>query len=188
MLNNPLQQQVGRFSRQLKNTWQIVFLPGALLYVISVIHYMQSKPEFPAALQPYLRNIDLVSTLLAGILVFIILRLKWRYFSKRYTYRLVNKKLGTSAHADDSELLTAVLNSLRGKMLLVWLLGLALVVDGALFYWLTFLPGNLHIYAMTGFFSLLLNYPKAELFSDLAWYVIESRKEYQTAQKSSTST
>ncbi|MCB0292864.1 MAG: hypothetical protein KDH97_21600, partial [Calditrichaeota bacterium] len=65
---------------------------------------------------------------------------------------------------------------LRKKMTRVWLLGLVVVMVGVCYYLLTSLAENMHIYFIIGAFSMLLNYPRSEMFEDIARYVIEEKK------------
>ncbi len=178
MRKNDLQRPVRSFARQIKSLWQMVFLPAALLYGGSLMHYFFAKPAVNSALDPYLRNIDLVSYILAAILTISILQLKRQYFAKRFVRKTVEGFLKKNPELEDEDLLKKLFNILRNKMLIVWLLGLALVLDGVIFYWLTFIPGNMNIYFMIGAFSLFVNYPRDDLFFDIPYYVHEARQDF----------
>ena len=178
-----LTDAVKPFARRLKNTWQAVFLPSVIIYGLSLLHLFYQRPAPNDAMAPYLRNIDLVSYIVAIILAVIIFRLKRTYFSRRFCRDVVEDSLMQNPDLDDESLLKKVFKILQKKMLLVWILGFLIVLDGVIFYWLTFSSqNNMHIYFIIGLFSLFINYPRDDLFSNLPWYVREGRKEFKPQQ------
>ena len=165
-----------RFTKKIRNTWQMFFLPAALLYICALLHAFYVKPQPTAELIPYLANIDLVSYAIAIILTVVIFNLKRRFFSRRFSRQIIEQSFKAAPEADSETLLEDVFTVLQKKLPLVWGLGLLLVVEGVLFYIITALPGNMHIYFIIGIFSLFINYPRKEMFEDIALYVVEEKK------------
>jgi len=164
----------------MKNTWQAVFLPSVLIYTISLLHLFYIRPTPGETASAFINNIDLVSYIIAIVLTVSIFNLKRKYFSKKFCRIVVEDSLKRRTDQSDELLLKQVFAILRKKMLIVWLLGFLVILDGVIFYWVTFSDrNNMHIYFIIGVFSLFINYPRSELFGDLPWYVLEGRKEIQ---------
>jgi uncharacterized membrane protein HdeD (DUF308 family) len=181
------QQEVNKlvqsFSKKIKNTWQIIFLAGVVPYGISLMHLFYQKPAPNVWLEGYLNNIDIISYIIAIGLAVVIFSLKRKYFSRKFSRVTVEKSLQENPRQEVEVLLKKVLNILRRKMTLIWILGFVLVLDGVIFYWLTFSDrNNMHIYFIIGVYSLLINYPRNDLFMDIPWYVSEGKKEFKNAE------
>lgn len=168
-----------KFSRRIRGTWQAFFLPGVVMYAAALFHNFYFKPPPPVMMTPFLRNLDIASYLIAIVLTVIVFNLKRKYFSRRFSRDIVDKALKRTPDADVEQLLTRVFNELQKKMPIVWMLGLLLIIEGVVFYMVTSLTGNMNIYFMIGAFSLLINYPRSEMFENLALYVVEEKKIYQ---------
>ena len=165
---HPHQDIIAAFAKRMRNTWQLLFLPAILSYGVSFIIF------------PYLKNIDLLSFVVAIVFAVIIFNMKRRYFSPKFSKGMVEASLKQNPHQDEAELVRQILGVLQKKMTLVWLLGFLIVLDGVLFYWITFYPGNnMHIYFVIGALSLLFNYPRRELFENLPWYVAEEKRQFE---------
>jgi hypothetical protein len=179
MKQKELTDLVENFSKKIKNSWQIIFLAGAVLYGMSLMHLFYRRPAPNSTLEKYLHNIDITSYIIAIGLAVAIFSLKRKYFSRRFTRLTVENLLREDPHRAVEALVKKVLNILRSKMMLIWILGLLLVLDGVIFYWLTFSSGNnMHIYFVIGVYSLIINYPRSDLFMDIPRYVTEGKKEF----------
>lgn len=175
----PHEGLVKSFAKKMRNTWQMFFLPGLLGYALSLMHRLYEQPAPSPGLRNYMKNLDLVSFIIAVGLTVVIFNLKRRYFSARFSKTLVAASLQENPQQDSGDLLRQVLLQLAQKMRLIWGLALLVILDGIIFYWVTFSPGNaMHIYFVIGTFSMLVNYPRSELFEDLPWYVTEAQREY----------
>ncbi len=149
------------------------------MYAAALFHNFYLKPPPPTMMTPFLRNLDIASYLIAIVLTVIVFNLKRKYFSRRFSRNIVDKALRRTPDADVEQLLTRVFNELQKKMPIVWMLGLLLIIEGVVFYMITASTGNMNIYFMIGAFSLLINYPRSEMFENLALYVVEEKKLYQ---------
>ncbi len=169
-----------KFSKSLRSQWQMVFLIGLLPYLLSLLHFFMSRPALKTSMLPYLDNLDIISFIIAMGVAVVILNLKRIYFSRRFIRRTCEAHvLRESAHNAETAI-EEIFSILRKKMLLVWMLGAVLILEGVFFYWLTYASGNMNVYFMIGAFSLLINYPRKELFEDIPWYVVESLKAAQS--------
>ena len=171
-----LSPEVNRFSRNIRTTWQYIFLPAVVIYMLALWHYLAVKPAFNLTLLPYLKNIDLASFIVVIALTLLIFNLKRTYFARKFSRQIIDRQLKRDPGQNENELLEKIFAVLRKKMTWVWLLGLVVVMVGVCYYLLTSLAENMHIYFIIGAFSMLLNYPRSEMFEDIARYVIEEKK------------
>ena len=171
-----LSPAVDRFSRNIRTTWQYIFLPAVVVYMLALWHYLAVKPALNPSLLPYLKNVDLASFIMVIILTLLIFNLKRTYFARKFSRQIIDQALKRNPGQNESELLEKIFAVLRKKMPLVWFLGLVVVVVGVCYYMLTSLAENMHIYFIIGAFSMLLNYPRSEMFEDIARYVVEEKK------------
>ncbi|NIT61693.1 MAG: hypothetical protein GWN00_37485 [Aliifodinibius sp.] len=182
MKRSDLTNAAQTFSQKIKNTWQIFFLPSVLIYGATLLHLFYTNPVTRSSLNSTLRNIDLISFIIAIGLALIIFNMKRKYFSRRFSRDMVEDLLQKDPDMDEQNLLKKILGKLRGKMAIVWVLGLLIVLDGVIFYWITYNDGNMHIYFIIGAFSQLINYPRKDLFLELPWYVVEGRKDFERGE------
>lgn len=183
MRQNELTPLVQNFSKRMKNTWQVIFLGVIVSYGLSLLHLFYMNPAVSPAMEKYLRNIDLISYIIAIGLAIAILIMKRKYFSRKFSRGIAADSLAGNPDQEDEALLKKVLGILNRKMVLIWLLGFLLVWDGVVFYWLTFSrSNNMHIYFVIGVYSLIINYPRRDLFMDIPRYVTEGKKEFKNAK------
>lgn len=184
MKHDELASIVTAFSRRIKNSWQIIFLAAVVPYALSLLHYFYYRPGLRISLLPYLKALDLASFVIALGLALLILALKRKYFSRKFSRIIVEQALRQNPESSLERLLSGILHILRRKMTLVWILGWLMVLDGVIFYWLTFSErSNMHMYFVVGAFSLFMNYPRQELFSDLPGYIREGKREFAPPQQ-----
>lgn len=184
MRQNELTLLVQNFSKKMKNTWQVIFLGVIVSYCLSLAHLFYVNPGINPAIEKYLRNIDLISYIIAIGLAVVIFSMKRKYFSRKFSQGIVTDSLRENPAQENEVLLKKVLGILNRKMVFIWLLGLFLVLDGVFFYWLTFSSNNnMHIYFVIGVYSLIINYPRSDLFNDLPWFVVEGKKEFQKGEQ-----
>jgi len=55
-------------------------------------------------------------------------------------------------------------------------MGGIIVLLGVIFYWWTFTTKNMNIYFIVGVYSLMMNYPRKDLFMDLPYLIAEVLK------------
>jgi len=179
-LNEPLK----KFSQRMKSGWQVIFIIIVAIYGPALYHSLKTNPPIRVSMLKYAENLDLLSFIIAILLAVVILNLKRKYFSKKFSRTLVQSSLTKSPDLSDQELLRIVLKELKNKMYFIWILGFLIVLDGVAIYWIVFLSRNMHIYFIVGTFSLILNYPRQELFTEIPWYIMESRKEFSQGKSS----
>jgi hypothetical protein len=178
MIIKELNELIKKFSQRMKLSWQVMFIIMVIIYGPALYYSLKVSPPIRASMLRYAENLDLLSFVIAILLALIILNLKRKYFSKKFSRTLVQSSLAESPDLSHQELLGIVLTELQRKMHVVWTLGFLIVLDGVAVYWIMFLSGNMHIYFIVGTFSLILNYPRQELFTEIPWYIVESRKDF----------
>ena len=169
------EQFLEKYVRTIRTHWQIVVFLSTGAYVLSLWHHF-SAPLFPTPLA-FSRTFDMLSFLIAIILAITILRLKRKYFSLRFFETELKKIVAAAPGKTELEVLRLLANRLRPKIQLVWWLGGGLILLGVLYYWVTFASKNMHIYFIVGLYSLMMNYPRKDLFFDLPFLVREALKE-----------
>jgi len=177
MNRSELNESVKGFSQRLKTGWQIIFIVMAVVYGISLYHALIVNPPIRENMLAYVKNLDLLSFVIAIVLALIILNLKRKYFSKKFSRSITESALSQNPELSDQELLNIVFIQLQKKMHLIWLPGFLIVLDGVILYWIIYLSRNMHIYFIVGAFSLILNYPRQVLFEEIPWYIREARKD-----------
>jgi hypothetical protein len=182
MNSKELNDQIKKFSQRMKSSWQVIFIVIVLVYCPSLYHSFKANPPIRVSMLRYADNLDLLSFIVAILLTVLIFNLKRKYFSKKFSRNLVQTSLSKSADLSDQELLRTVLKELQRKIYLIWALGFLIVLDGIVIYWSIFLSWNMHIYFIVGTFSLILNYPRQELFSQIPWYIVEARREFDSSR------
>ncbi len=175
MKNSDSQLFLEKYVRRIRTQWQIVVFFSTAAYVLSLLHRFYA-PSIPTALA-FSRTFDTISFVVAIGLAIAILRLKRKYFSLRYFEAELKKILTASPGASETELLRKLGEQLRPKILLVWWLGGGLILLGVAYYWFTFASRNMHIYFIVGLYSLMMNYPRKDLFFDIPFLIKEVLKE-----------
>ncbi len=175
MKNTNAEVFLEKYVRRLRTQWQIIVFISTAAYVLSLLHHFYA-PSFPTALA-FSRTFDTISFLVAILLAVAILRLKRKYFSLRYFEAELKKIVQKFPGVDETDLLRKFGERLRPKILRVWWLGGGLILVGVLYYWVTFASRNMHIYFIVGLYSLMMNYPRKDLFFDIPYLMKEVRKE-----------
>ena len=171
---------IDRFVREVRSFWQAVFAGSVLIYAVSFFHHFTVRTS-PRTL-PYSNTIDWISFLLAITLAVLIFHYKRQYFSLRAIRIFLEKLAKQNPESDEYELARLLMNSLKSRIKTVWLFGAGLVVLGVVFYWWTFTSKNMHIYFVVGLYSLVMNYPRRDLFLDVPYLIHEI---YKSGQKKS---
>jgi uncharacterized membrane protein len=177
-LDNILKNQ----SANLKKLWQIFFAIGAICFIFSLYHFFSFRPKTKTGSIAFSKNIDIMSFILAITLAFIILNLKRKYFSKKHLHKTAEHIIQNFHIASDQKLMNNIFIVLKQKLLIIWLLGALIILDGIIYYWIFFEIQNMNIYFFVGAFSLFLNYPRRELFDDIPWVIRQTRFEIEKKQ------
>ncbi len=174
MLFKETEKNIERFLREIKLTWQVIFLVSIVLYGLSFLHHLSTR-ESPRPL-PYFTTIDLISFAFALGLAIFIFREKRKYFSLRALRVYLEKLAITYPESDEKKLAQLVVNNLKTPIRIIWLMGGIIVLLGVIFYWWTFTTKNMNIYFIVGVYSLMMNYPRKDLFMDLPYLIAEVLK------------
>lgn len=166
---------ITRFLKNIRLFWQVIFLLSVSMYGISFLHYLNYRPA--AVWLPYFKTIDLISFALALSLAIAIFLYKKKYFSLRKLKMMFTVLHREKRELDEEQLVKQLTTMLRSRLKSVWLMGLALIVLGIIFYWWTFTTKNMHIYFIVGLYSLVMNYPRKDLFTDIPYLAHEVLKE-----------
>jgi hypothetical protein len=169
-----------RFIRNVKVYWQIIFLITILAYGISFIYRLDAQTS-PKSLK-YLGTLNWLSFALALILAITILQFKRRYLSLKFFRKYLEQLSSDKPEFQSQELVKNLLHYTRQKLKTVWHLGAALILLGVAYYWWTFDAWNMHVYFVVGLYSLMINYPRRELFIDIPYLVEESIKRREATQ------
>ncbi|NOX38549.1 MAG: hypothetical protein GXO78_13540 [Calditrichaeota bacterium] len=165
-----LQQRIRRFVRRIRNTWQIYFFLTVILYGTAAVHYFRVRPGLKSTAAATFTLLENVAIFLAFALLMGIFLIKRQFFSRRYQRQLLEQAMKSSAD-DEIDALNQLLQIIEPRFTWIWTLAFLVVADGVLFYWLTFSPQYLHMLFIVGLFSLFINYPREELFTELPWQV-----------------
>ena len=169
------QTDIRKFIKNIKLFWQMIFLAGVLTYGISFLYRFQ--------VQPSLKNINLINFLnwgsffIAIVLAFYILHLKRSYFRLRYFQQFLEEQHKQNPDLDKTRLLRRFTRHISAIFKRVWSLGLVIILIGVIYFWLTFDSWNMHVYFVVGLYSLVINYPRTDLFSDVPYLLNEIIKD-----------
>ncbi len=172
---------INRFVREVRSFWQALFAGSVLIYAVSFFHHFTVR-AFPRPLS-YFRTIDLISFLMAITLAVLVFHYKRQYFSLRAIRIFLERLHKQNPELEEKELTRVLMNSLKSRMKMVWLFGAGLVLLGVVFYWWTFTTRNMHVYFVVGLYSLVMNYPRRDIFLDVPYLIHEICKSGQQKEE-----
>ena len=164
--------------RQLRTTWQYCFLFGVAGYAIAVwqLLYASIAPNGYSATA--IRNFDTFAFILAISLTILIYQIKRQYFLPRFINKWLENALRENPESTDEQLTIGLFQLWQQKFYLSWGAGVGIIYVGLAVYWITFSQHiNFHIYFAIGAFSLIVNYPRKEMFAELPWQIASAKKE-----------
>jgi hypothetical protein len=165
------QDIIHNFVRRLKISWQGIILVGIFVYGISFIYRMKAETTLKYASS--LPVLNWISFFIAVALAIYILQIKRTYFRLKFFNQYLTENHNTNPELDKEQLLRKFTSYIGKKMKLVWMLGLVIILIGVTYYWLTFDPWNMHVYFIVGLYSLVINYPRTDLFADIPYLLKE---------------
>jgi hypothetical protein len=163
-----------KFIGNVKVYWQVIFLITILAYGISFIYRLDAQTA-PKPLS-YLNILNWISFAFALILAISILQFKRRYLSVTFFQKYLENLSSDKPELQSQELVKNLLRFSKQKLKIVWHLGATLILLGVAYYWWTFDAWNMHVYFVVGLYSLMINYPRRDLFIDIPFLVEESIK------------
>jgi len=184
MVRRSSEQILDNWIRELKNLWQILIIGAFVLYGIGLYKFFSNQPTIRKSVLPYFQILDIGSLIIALGLTAAIYLIKKKYFSLRTFRILIKDFMSTTSEQSGDRVLPQVLQVLRSKFILVWILGFLVILDGVIFFLVTLSGNNMHIYFIVGLFSLFLNYPRKELVVDIPFLLEEVRRELSDRQNS----
>lgn len=158
--------------------WQVVFLISVLCWGYSFLHHMSSSP--PVQGIRHFSYLNWGSFFVAIFLAVGILHLKRKYIRLRYFEDFLENKHTANPELDEQQLVRKLVNRIGTVMKRVWIMGGTLVLLGVIYYWITLESTNMNVYFVVGLYSLLINYPRRDLFGDIPYLIQEIWKTSQT--------
>ena len=166
---------IHNFVKRLKISWQSIILLGIIAYGISFIYRM--KAETALQYSSSLPILNWISFFIAVALAVYILHIKRSYFRLKFFDQYLTASHSEYPDLDKEQLLRKFTGYIGKKMKLVWALGLVIILIGVTYYWITFDPWNMHVYFIVGLYSLVINYPRTDLFADIHYLLREIFQE-----------
>ena len=173
----PLDPQtlIERFIKRLKVSWQILVLTGLLTYGLSFIYRLQAETSIK-----YFNSLPVlnwISFFIAVALALYILHIKRTYFRMKFFNSYMEELHSAEPELSKEHLLRRFTHFIAKKMKMVWILGLVIILVGVIYYWITFDAWNMHIYFIVGLYSLVINYPRTDLFIDVPYLLKDIFKD-----------
>lgn len=169
------QSIIDNFVRNLRFYWQAIFLISILAYGLSLLYRLDTTP--PQRDLASIRILNWGSFLIALILAFSIFHLKRKYFRISFFENQLKDLFRENPEMDEHGLVRRFTRIIGSKLKKVWILGGVLILLGVVYYWITFDAWNMHVYFIVGLYSLAINYPRKDFFSDIPFLVREMYKE-----------
>ena len=169
------QSIIHNFVRRLKISWQSIILLGILVYGISFIYRM--KAETSLKYSSSLPVLNWISFFMAVALAVYILHIKRSFFRLKFFSQYLAENHTANPELNKEQLIRKFTRYVGKKLKLVWTLGLVIILIGVTYYWITFDPWNMHVYFIVGLYSLIINYPRTDLFADVPYLLGEIFQE-----------
>ena len=118
-----------------------------------------------------------ISFFIAVALAVYILHIKRTCFRLRFFNQILTESHAKNPELDKEQLIRKFTATIGKKLKLVWISGLVIILIGVIYYWITFDPWNMHVYFIVGLYSLVINYPRTDLFADVPYLLEEVFKE-----------
>jgi hypothetical protein len=169
------QSIINNFVKRLRMSWQSMIILGVFVYGFSFIYRIRAETTLKYfSLMPAL---NWISFFIAVALAVYILHIKRSYFRFRFFNHFLEENHSANPGLDKEQLLRKLTGYVGKKLKFVWILGLLIILIGVTYYWITFDPWNMHVYFVVGLYSLVINYPRTDLFADIPYLLAEIFKE-----------
>ena len=159
------------FIKNIRLFWQMIFLTGILAYGLSFLYRFQTYTTLKNF--ELLKILNWASFIIAVFLAFYILHIKRTYFRLKYFQQFLENTHKNDPELSEDQLLKKITRDIGSKFKRVWILGLTIILMGVAYFWLTFDAMNMHVYFVVGLYSLVINYPRAELLIDIPYLLKE---------------
>jgi len=165
------------FIRKLKVTWQSLVLLGIFTYGLSFVYRLRAETGIKYFSS--LPVLNWISFFIAVALAVFILHIKRTYFRLKFFTGFLEELHQGDPELPDEQLLRQFTRYIGKKMKIVWTLGLVIILVGVAYYWITFDAWNMHIYFIVGLYSLVINYPRTDLFIDVPYLLKDILRDKQ---------
>jgi hypothetical protein len=164
-------QVIQKFLSRIRFLWQNLFLIGIMAYGVSFYYRLQMH----TSLKPlsYLQVLNWISFIIAMGLAISIFQLKRKYFRLGYYEKMIKELFSRNSDLSELQLSRQFTRLVEKKIRLVWLLAVALILVGVIYYWITFDAWNMHVYFIVGLYSLVINYPRKDLLNQVPYLIKE---------------
>jgi hypothetical protein len=172
---------IKNYVSRIKLYWQAVFLICVLCWGYSFLHHMSTSPPVQAI--RHFSYLNWGSFFIAVFLAINILRLKRKYIRLRYFESFLENEHTNDPELDEQQLVRRLVNRIGTLMKGVWIMGGTLVLLGVIYYWITLESTNMNVYFVVGLYSLVINYPRRDLFGDIPYLIREILKSSPTEKR-----
>ncbi len=173
----PFQSRIRQFVQRIRSRWQLIMMLAFFSYGTSALYFFYAHPSprsFPLKTVNLINNITFFIALVLAILIFL---QKSRIFSSRFSATFLKTALQEhQGHATSA--LEDYLSVIAQQLYRFWILALAIIITGVCHFWLTLWPQYLHLLFIVGLFSLFLNYPRREFFSEIPFQLQRLKMDY----------
>ncbi len=166
---------INNFVKNIRLYWQVIFLISVLCYGFSFLYRMDNSP--PVRDIKHFQLLNWGSFAIALFLAISILYIKRKYFRLRYFENFLENTRGENPDMDEQQLVRRLVRHIGSLMKRVWIMGGSLILLGVIYYWITLDAWNMHVYFVVGLYSLVINYPRRDLFMDIPYVIKEILKK-----------
>ncbi len=173
----PLQTTIRRFVKKARNQWQLFTLAAMVTYGVTALYLWTVHPTprpFSVKTVTILGNVTFAVAVLLAIAIFF---QKNQVFSRRFSHDFFEAML-KETNGDAEKALQEYLAVVFHKLVRFWILAYGIVLVGVLHYWITFWPQYVHFLFIVGLFSLFLNYPRTEFFTEIPYQLQRLKMDY----------
>ncbi len=174
----PFQSRIRQFVHRSRSQWQLWVLVAFFSYGVSALYLFYSNPtprSFPIKTMNTIGNITFFVAMVLAIGIFL---QKSQVFSRRFSAEFLKQAL-VEFNGDATAALEAYLDVIARRLVRFWLLALAIILTGVVHFWITLWPQYLHLLFIVGLFSLFLNYPRMEFFTEIPYQLQRLQMDYE---------
>ncbi len=173
----PLHQTIRRFVRKARNQWQLFTLATIATYGVTALYLWYAHPAPRPLSVKTVTILGNATFVVAVILAVVIFLQKNQVFSRRFSHDFFVAALN-EYQGDAEKALQEYLRVVFTKLLRFWVLAYGIVLVGVVHYWITYWPQYVHFLFIVGLFSLFLNYPRNEFFTEIPYQLQRLKMDY----------
>jgi hypothetical protein len=181
MIAKEANKVIEQFLKNIRVYWQIVFLVGILCYGLTLFYRLDTHTVVRTL--PYLKILNIITFLIAITLAISIFHQKRKYFHLRAFRTMIEDICKKEPEFREKQVIRQFTREIGTRLKRGWLMGCAIILVGVLYYWVTYDAWDMHVYFIVGLYSLVINYPRKDLFLDVPYLVHESLKPDNSESK-----